>query len=95
MCERIDDVRRVVLSETGRQYRRVVHTALGRWVVCGGWWCGGLESEVMVEVAVCFLSASEEATLINGTTGSAASVGVDLSALRCALFCLALHLGDC
>lgn len=47
----------------GGQYRRVVRTALGRWVVCGGCWCGVLGSEVMVEVAVCFLSASEEATL--------------------------------
>lgn len=32
-------------------------------------WCGGLGSEVMVEVAVCFLSASEEVTLMNGFGG--------------------------
>ena len=69
MCERVDEVRRVVLSETGRQCRRVVQTALGRWVVCGGCWCGVLGSEVMVEVAVCFLSASEEAAALTTADG--------------------------
>ena len=43
---------------------------------------GGLGCEVMVEVAVCFLSASEEVAL----TGPAASVGCHLSALRCDLY---------
>lgn len=54
--------------------------------------CGGLGSEVMVEVAVCFLSASEEVTLMNG---AAASVGFHLSALRCASLLPDLMLHAC
>ena len=69
MCERVDDVRRVVVSETGWAVSACgadCAWTMGcvRWVVV--WRLG---SEVMVEVAVCFLSASEEAACANNGNG--------------------------